>query len=404
MPKKINKSTLIGKNLRIQFIHEFILNKQGNRQELLKFVNKKLSGRNLDEISVKMLDKDLKDLNEGNFPGAERTLKRDSSGKIYFAEYNRTSGTYEYRNGTPIPAITFMSEDERMTLPFMKGLLDSYGQIPSIQKLIDESQALFDLNMDEVDTSKIFVVKKPSYSDKSRSGKMIERTIKLLNHINKNEVLLIKYSESNKLEYVAKRELESSTFLICPLSVRMHDGLYYLTALSQKESKSKKTNKWIIRTFRIDFIASNGIKNVPDPERPHLHQTFNAEEIWVQYEVQKNMDKAIGIWNFHEDSIEEEVRIRFFGWAASYIKLFQLHSSQIIYNTDIENDFVDVQFKFYTYPKFRVLNAKNREKQNEYFQRLGLTDRQFPNVQIFDRYPEAGYLLGKFINFMCVLP
>jgi hypothetical protein len=165
MPKKINNSALIGKNLRIQFIHEFVLKKKGNREALLKFVNDKLKDRHLNEISVKMLDVDLKDLNDGNFPGADTSLPRDSKGKIYYAEFNRIAGTYEYRTGTTEPTISFISEDERMTLPFVKGLLDPFEQIPSIQKLLTEGQAFFDVDMKKVDKSRNFFVKKQVYSD-----------------------------------------------------------------------------------------------------------------------------------------------------------------------------------------------------------------------------------------------
>jgi hypothetical protein len=406
MPKKINKSTLVGKNLRIQFIHEFVLNKKGNRKALLKFVNAKLLARHLNTISLKMLDVDLKDLNDGNFPGADSSLPRDPKGKIYYAEYNRIEGTYEYRTGTIQPTISFISEEERMTLPFIKGLLDPFEQIPSIQKLFTESQAFFDVDMKKVDTSRTFVVKKPVYSDPKLNSKLIHRVIKLLNHIKKNEVLLIKYSESKKLDYEVKRELQSSTFLIYPLCIRMLDNLYYLTTLSQKKSESKKSKKeniWLIRNFRIDLILGS-IKNVPDKDKPHLYQTFDEAKEWAKYEVQENISKAIGIWNFPDDAVQESVHIRFFGWAASHLKVFDIHPTQIIYYTDVDNDFIDVEFKFYTYSKYRALCAKTREKNQQVLNDLGAAEIHFPRIPIFDRYPETAKILGQFINFMIVLP
>jgi hypothetical protein len=403
MPKKINNSTLVGKNLRIQFIHEFLLNKKGNREALLKFVNDKLKARHLNEISVKMLDVDLKDLNDGNFPGADTSLPRDSKGKIYYAEFNRIAGTYEYRTGTTEPTISFISEEERMTLPFVKGLLDPFEQIPSIQKLITEGQAFFDVDMKKVDTSRTFVVKKPVYSDPKLNSKLIHRVIKLLNHIKNKEVLVIKYSESKKLENEVKRELQSSTFVIYPLCIRLHDNLYYLTTLSQKKSTSKKENNWLIRNFRIDLISDN-IKNVPDKEKQHLYQTFDEAKEWAKYEVQENITKAIGIWNFPDDAVRENVHIRFFGWAASHLKVFDIHPTQIIYYTDVDNDFIDVEFKFYTYSKYRALSAKTREKNQQILNNLGDAEIQFPSIPIFDRYPETSKILGQFINFMIVLP
>ena len=406
MPKKINKSTLVGKNLRIQFIHEFVLNKKGNRKALLKFVNAKLLARHLNTISLKMLDVDLKDLNDGNFPGADSSLPRDPKGKIYYAEYNRIEGTYEYRTGTIKPTISFISEEERMTLPFVKGLLDPFEQIPSIQKLFTESQAFFDVDMKKVDTSRTFVVKKPVYSDPNLNSILIHRVIKLLNHIKKNEVLLIKYSESKKLDYEVKRELQSSTFLIYPLCIRMLDNLYYLTTVSQKKSESKKSKKeniWLIRNFRIDLI-SGSIKNVPDKDKPHLYQTFDEAKEWAKYEVQENISKAIGIWNFPDDAVQESVHIRFFGWAASHLKVFDIHPTQIIYYTDVDNDFIDVEFKFYTYSKYRALCAKTREKNQQVLNDLGAAEINFPRIPIFDRYPETAKILGQFINFMVVLP
>jgi hypothetical protein len=407
MPRKINNSTLSGKNLRIQFIHEFVLNKKGHREALLEFVNEKLKARHLNKIGLKMLDVDLKDLNEGNFPGADTTLPRDLNGKIYYAEFNRIAGTYEYRTGTKTPSISYITEDERMTLPFVKGLLDQYGPIPAIEKLFNESQALFNVDLkEEQKLSKSFVVKNPVYSDTRESGLMIQRVIKLLNHIKKKEVLQIKYSESKKLEIGAKRELQSSSYLIYPLSIRLHDNLYYLTTISQKKSKAQKSKKetiWMIRNFRIDLILDN-IKNVPNPEMPHLYDTFDDAKEWLKHDVEENMSKSIGIWNFPKDAVQEVVHIRFFGWAANHLKVFDIHPTQIIYHTDVENDFIDVEFKFYTYPQHRALSAKKREENQKRLNDLGSSEIHFPHIPIFDRYPETASILGQFINFMVVLP
>ena len=103
------------------------------------------------------------------------------------------------------------------------------------------------------------------------------------------------------------------------------------------------------------------------------------------------------------DAQEEEVIIRFYGWAANHLMIFKVHDSQELVDIKPIENYIDLKFKFHTYSKHRALS-----KPHQNFHTTGLTNgawssEQFPYVALFERYPEAGYLLGKYVNFMHVL-
>jgi hypothetical protein len=159
----------------------------------------------------------------------------------------------------------------------------------------------------------------------------------------------------------------------------------------------------MVRNFRVDQIDGQSITLLRDPKLPHRCETFPAAKIWVQYDIEKILAKSIGVWNFKEDAKEEEVKIRFYGWAANHLMVFQVHPSQQLLHINEEEGYIDVKFSFYTYPQHVAIS-----KPLVNFQRDGLakglwTAEQFPHVALFERYPEVGYLLGKYINFMHVL-
>ena len=66
-------------------------------------------------------------------------------------------------------------------------------------------------------------------------------------------------------------------------------------------------------------------------------------------------------------------------------------------------DYVDVQFKFYTYSGHQIQGNPHRSFYKEGVANETWSPQDFPFSDLFHRYPEAAHILGKYINFMHVL-
>jgi len=409
MAKTKNTSALMGQRLRIRIIHEIILHEaaptpQGlkARDFLLQAVNKKLELRGLPEVGVKTLEADIHAINQGNFQEADLSLPPLPDGKLYDLRYNHLDKQYTYHQGR-MPDIAFLDAREEHSLAFLKGILAQYSDIPAVQRLMQESPAFFNQELESVDTKQAFLVNTPAHQSPLRKKSMMEVTLRLLDHIKQQEVVQFAYTESQKLSHFTGIVPGKQRFRVYPLCLRLHDGFYHLCALSQVNPESKKPNKYLIRNFRIDHIESKSLTKLRDPKLPHTFERFNAAELWIKYDVQKKLKKAIGVWNMPDSAIEETVSIRFYGWAANHLMVFKIHPSQVLLDINTKENYIDLTFSFYTYPQFRALAKPHRLFYQEGLKNGTWNPNQFPCVDLFERYPEAGYLLGKYVNFMHVL-
>jgi hypothetical protein len=409
MAKTKNTSALMGQRLRIRIIHEIILHEspptpQGvkARDYLLQAVNEKLKLRGLPVVSVKTLEADIHAINQGDFQEADLSLPPLPNGKHYVLRYNHLDKRYTYHQGR-IPDIAFLDSREEHSLAFLKGILAQYSDIPAVQRLMQESPAFFNQDLEAVDTRQAFLVHAPQHQSPGRKKAMMDLTIRLLDHIKQQEVVQFAYVESQKLTHFTGTVPDKQIFRAFPLCLRLHDGFYHLCALSQVNPESKKPNKYLIRNFRIDHIESKSLTKLRDPKLPHTFERFNAAEIWVNYDIQKKLDKAIGVWNMPDSAVEETVTIRFYGWAANHLMVFQVHPSQELLGINTQENYIDLKFRFYTYPKFRALAKPHSQFHHEGLENGAWSSKQFPFVDLFERFPEAGYLLGKYVNFMHIL-
>jgi hypothetical protein len=409
MAKTKNTSALMGQRLRIRIIHEIILHEaaptpQGlkARDFLLQAVNKKLELRGLPVVSVKTLEADIHAINLGDFQEADLSLPPLPNGKHYDLRYNHLDKRYTYHQGR-MPDIAFLDAREEHSLAFLKGILAQYSDIPAVQRLMQESPAFFNQDLEAVDTRQAFLVHAPQHQSPGRKNAMMDLTIRLLDHIKQQEVVQFAYVVSQKLTHFTGTVPDKQIFRAYPLCLRLHDGFYHLWALSQVTPESKKPNQYLIRNFRIDHIDSTSLTKLRDPKLPHTFEQFNAAEIWVNYDIQKKLDKAIGVWNMPDSAVEETVTIRFYGWAANHLMVFQVHPSQELLDINTQENYIDLKFRFYTYPKFRALAKPHRQFHHEGLENGAWSSKQFPFVDLFERFPEAGYLLGKYVNFMHIL-
>ena len=409
MAKEKNTSTLMGQRLRIRILHEIILHEANPtpkgtqaREFLLQAVNRKLKLRGLPEVSTKTLEADINAINQGDFEEADATLSPLTGGKIYDLRYDHVDRMYRYHQDRT-PNIVFLDSKEEHTLAFLKGILSQYSELPAVQRLMQESPAFFNLDLDSVDTRKVFLVKKPEHRNPMAHQSVMETTLRILEHIKQEEVVHFAYIESQKIEHFIGKVPNKAVFRVYPLCLRLHDGFYHLVAVSQLQSKSKKPNKYIVRNFRIDQIDASTLTKVRDPKLPHTFERFNSVEQWVTYDIQRKLTKAIGVWNMPDSAVEEEVLIRFYGWAANHLMVFEVHHSQEVVNIEHKENYIDVKFKFYTYSQHRALSKPHRDLHHQGIANGTWDSEQFPYADLFERYPEAGYLLGKYVNFMHVL-
>lgn len=409
MPKEKNTSTLMGQRLRIRIIHEIILHEakptpenEGAREFLLEAVNAKLTLRGLPNVSIKTLEADINAINQGDFPEADASLPPLKGGKLYDLRYDYVDRMYTYHQGR-IPNIAFLDSREENTVAFLKGILSQYSDLPAVQRLMQESPAFFNLDLESVDTRQVFLVKKPEHRNSMAHESAMETTLRILEHIKHEEVVHFAYIESQKLAHFTGSVPKKSTFRAHPLCLRLHEGFYYLIAVSQLQSTSKKPNKFIVRNFRIDQIDPSSLTKVRDPKLPHTFERFKAAEEWVNFDIKNKLKMAIGVWNMPDNAVAEEVLIRFYGWAANHLYVFNIHDSQEVVKIEPIENYIDVKFKFYTYAQHQVLSKPHRMVQATGISSGAWTPQQFPYVTLFERYPEAGYLLGKYVNFMHVL-
>ena len=409
MARTKNTSALVGQRVRIRIIHE-IIRKEATptpqdltaRDFLLQAVNKKLELRGLPKVGVKTLEADINAINQGDFPEADHSLPLLPNGKLYDLHYDHIDRCYAYHHERT-PDIAFLDAKEEYSLAFLKGILAQHSDLPAVQRLMKESPAFFNQDLEAVDTSQVFVVHAPQHWSANRKESIMEMTLNLLDHIKQQEVVQFEYVESQKLEHFTGIVPRKQRFRVYPLCLRLHDGFYHLCALSQVNPESKKPNKYLIRNFRIDHIESKSLTKLRDPKLPHTFERFNAAELWIKYDVQKKLKKAIGVWNMPDSAIEETVSIRFYGWAANHLMVFKIHPSQVLLDINTKENYIDLTFSFYTYPQFRALAKPHRLFYQEGLKNGTWNPNQFPCVELFERYPEAGYLLGKYVNFMHVL-
>jgi hypothetical protein len=409
MARTKNTSALVGQRVRIRIIHE-IIRKEATptpqdltaRDFLLQAVNKKLELRGLPKVGVKTLEADINAINQGDFPEADHSLPLLPNGKLYDLHYDHIDRCYAYHHERT-PDIAFLDAKEEYSLAFLKGILAQHSDLPAVQRLMKESPAFFNQDLEAVDTSQVFVVHASQHWSANRKESIMEMTLNLLDHIKQQEVVQFEYVESQKLEHFTGIVPGKQRFRVYPLCLRLHDGFYHLCALSQVNPESKKPNKYLIRNFRIDHIESKSLTKLRDPKLPHTFERFNAAELWITYDVHKKLKKAIGVWNMPDSAIEETVSIRFYGWAANHLMVFKIHPSQVLLDINTKENYIDLTFSFYTYPQFRALAKPHRLFHQEGLKNGTWNPNQFPCVDLFERYPEAGYLLGKYVNFMHVL-
>jgi hypothetical protein len=391
--RKKDVSPHSGRNLRIKFIHEFVCGEMGNQGAMLDFVNKKLKTHGLEGIEKATLQADISYLNSGDFltDNEKLELLPFSEKKYFHAVMNKKTGAYYYENGI-MPSLNFLSEKEQMTLPFLTSVLDPYGDVPAFQKFLKQAATLFDKDLDTVESNSAFAVTGPTFYFKGSKSRMIDKVLQLLGHIQRKEVISFQYLKSSSM--VIRRDLPEtiSSVTFKPLCIRLYQNLYYLTGIWDGNKSHSLIN------YRIDLILDGSIKTIPLGADTMKVKTFSVEEEKRQSDIENVLKRSLGVWIHGNDQIVEKVTLRFHGWAGKHLLTFVIHPSQKPVSTDEEAHYVDFEFELHTYHEYLQKVEKEELERERAILAGEIHPENRPYLPWLNRYPEAGYIFGRYIN------
>ena len=393
--RKKDVSPHSGRNLRIKFIHEFVCGEMGNQGAMLDFVNKKLKTHGLERIEKATLQADLSYLNKGDFlTEVERAhFKPFSDGRYFHAILNKNTNAYYYEDGIT-PPLNFLTEEEQMTLPLLSSVLDPFGDVPAFQKFLNQAATLFDKDLKTVQSSSAFAVTGPNFSFKGYKSRMISKVLQLLGHIQREEVIYFDYLKSTVMEIRKDIPETLNQVTFKPLCIRLYQNLYYLTGVWDKKETLSLVN------FRIDLIVDGSIKTILLGRDTLKVRTFDLAKEKKMTDLDNVLKRSLGVWIHKTNLIVEKITLRFHDWAGKHLLTFDIHPSQKKVSTLNGENFVDFEFKLYTYEK-HLINVERKEQERQQSILSGqINPESYPYFKWLDRYPEAGYIFGRYINYI----
>ena len=344
------------KDIRIRFIHNFLMNGGGSLKKMMDFVIEQSREPGIPEIKERMFKNHISDFRKGEFTHQNEDPKL--KGKAFQILYKNQ--IYKYDPKSRKPQFGDLSEEERLSLPFLLVILKPYENIPAVEKVLNDLVKRFELDQLELNSAKAIVIQKPVLVNEK---KVISLAIKILGHIQRQECIEFGYSEVNKLNAFKDFTIRK----VVPLLIRIYENIYYLTGVTEKKGSE------ILVNYRIDMIDRFKVDVMRD-ENTDAIINFKYDDYHKKFNLNNRFKDTLGIWIHETTDPLEKVRIRFNGWAASYVKSLPLHKSQIIHEKDIDfkNNTLVAEIQIQLYPQ--------RE----------------PKVLANDRSQELAFLLGRF--------
>jgi len=285
-----------------------ILEKGASLQKIMNDVNDQLRENNLKQYSKRVYSEDIRKIREGDFD----YIGKDNKEKEFSVVYSMSLNQYKFEEDTPCPKFSLLEDSERLTVPFLKGILKPFENIPAVTKILDELNDLFDLSEEEIKSASAVVVTKPQIHN---SVRVHRKVIEILEHIKNENCIEFMYTTVHNLN---DKLAQSFLCQIIPLQIKLHENLFYLIGLNLN-----KDNK--IVNFRIDKIQGN-IDSITDDNTGEVKK-FNVSEV-NKTNLDQYFKNVIGVWCYDESAKTETVKIKFRDWAASYVLAQPLHHSQ----------------------------------------------------------------------------
>jgi len=349
--------------LRIRFIDQFLKKGGGSLEQMISFVNHKLDEAGYKPIKVRLLNYALKDLRNGNFIHSLSDKIDPKQKDVFKIEFKNEM--YKYSSDSTQPVFGDLEEDERLTVPFLMGILKQYESLPAVKKIMEGLVEQFELDNTESKCASVVISSQPKLA---QEDDVVKLAIQILGHIQREECIHFHYFAVNKLDTSI---LKASEQKVAPMQIRLYNSIYYLTAVNM--------NTKSIFNFRIDQIRKLRVDELLDEQEESV--TFNYKELEKETKLKTHFDHVLGVWNHSKEDTVTEVKIKFRDWAASYVKSLPIHPTQIIDEKSInleENSLVvSIRIK---------LGAKINKEQ-----------------KANERSVELAFLLGRFREFCEVL-
>jgi predicted DNA-binding transcriptional regulator YafY len=359
MKKEVNS-----KEIRIQLICKKLI-KGASLDDIIDYVNKTFSERGFDKesFSKRTIQSDIQSIREGDFNYINKTIKQEKNKNGFEIKYNRADNCYYFTEESNIPEFDSLDDDERMTLPFLIGILNPYQNIPAVKKILLELGDTFYIEKNELKSANAIVIPRPTLINEE---KVIKLVLKILGHISKKECIEFHYNTVHKLD----ESLNSSSYhKIIPLQIRLFENIYYLIGYNKILSK--------ISNYRLDQILNFRVDIVQDENTDEIE--YFDDNFIKNLQLNKYFENTIGVWCHEEIETVETVKIVFKNWAASYIKRLPIHHTQKIINTDLINIEITIEITIKLYPKTKY------------------------RTTTLQRSNELAFLLGRFREFCEVI-
>lgn len=243
-----------------------------------------------------------------------------------------------------------LDEQEVLSLPILFNLVNMQKELESVLWLKYVLQKHYGIN--ESDWEKDIYFSSPSTSWKHESN-VLNLSIDLIKAIKNQNVISFKYKP-----VTPNRPIED--VVIAPLQVRLYDGRYYLVGAVQKNGEFDLS---ILKIMAIDQIRNWRFTLVKNRDS---FMYFNYTDAVTTCKLNTYFKYCIGV-TVPKDMVNKKpkpIKIRFSGWAKSYVKNKKLHDSQIEINT--HEDYVDIQIEVYETFELDFVLGRFRE----YAQRL----------------------------------
>lgn len=336
------------RQLRIQLICKKLI-VGASLDQLKNHVNRTFSNRGFEKQSfnIRTIQLDIQAIREGNFIYLNKEINFDNNSHIFEVKYLKSSNIYIFSEDSEIPEFNVLDEGERMTLPFLIGILNPYRNIPAVKKVLLGLEDTFYISKDEQKSAKAIVIPK---SPLKNENNIIALSISILGHISRNECIKFDYISVHKLDETLN---EYSNQEVIPLEIRLYENLYYLIAFNKKTEK--------IRNYRLDqFVKLKVSKLINSNEILHFTEKFVKS-----LDLKKYFENSIGVWCHESFETVETVEIRFLGWAATYVQAAPIHSTQLITEINKNKNELTLEIKIKLFPYNNQNRRTARERSNE---------------------------------------
>ena len=266
--------------VRIKLIDQFLGRGGGDINAMLAFVNKALLKAGKSTIKIRMLQYAKKALEDGDFEHSKQDLPKAERKKLFKIEC--INNIYSYSLNSSRPVFGELDEEERLTVPFLMGILNNYSSLPAVKVII-----------------------------------------KILGHIKRGEYIHFHYIAVTSLDISIEKAVEHK---VAPMQIRLYENLYYLTAVNHEKNT--------ITNYRIDQIRNLRVDELLNENEEAI--LFDYNKLEKATNLKTHFDNVIGIWNHSDTDVVQEVKIKFKGWAASRVMRQPIHATQVIDKKSID--------------------------------------------------------------------